>query len=260
MRELTQSLGPLRELDVELAILDRAADGDSVSSSALALVRREVASRRQALRDELGNDPPVADLKKLIKKLEKVGQLERAGTETGRTRKKARKRDAAWRDVLAARLLRRAKNLGAALEEAGPLYGSDRIHGVRVSTKKLRYALELARDAGEPRVAALVKALKQHQTRLGRLHDLQALLKHVRETEASPRVGSMLSDLAAYADSLDRECRRLHAEFVEHRDGLLDCVNQVRCEVVPAMATTARTQVRTTRPARSGAARRAKAG
>ncbi len=43
------------------------------------------------------------------------------------------------------------------------------------------------------------------------------LLKHVRETEASPGVGSSVNDLSAYADSLDRECRRLHAGFVEHR-------------------------------------------
>ena len=93
----------------------------------------------------------------------------------------------------------------------------ERLHAVRISTKKLRYALEIARDAGVAAAPPLVRMLKRHQERLGHLHDLQMLLKHVREAEASPGVGSRVNDLTAYADSLDRECRRLHADFVEHR-------------------------------------------
>src|SRR5215212_5716963 len=54
LRELTQSLGPIRELDVELGLLDSEADSDLVPRSALEMVRREVAARRQALRHDLG--------------------------------------------------------------------------------------------------------------------------------------------------------------------------------------------------------------
>ena len=104
----------------------------------------------------------------------------------------------------------------------------ERIHDVRISTKKLRYALEIARDAGVTAALPLVRILKRHQERLGRLHDLQMLLKHVREAEASPGVGSRVNDLTAYADSLDRECRRLHADFVEHRAELASVVKDVR--------------------------------
>ena len=117
--------------------------------------------------------------------------------------------------------MRRAKAVATALEDAGPLYAPERLHEVRISTKKLRYALEIARDAGVAGAAPLVRSLKRHQERLGHLHDLQMLLKHVRETEASPGVGSSVNDLTAYADSLDRECRRLHAGFVEHRAELV---------------------------------------
>ena len=91
------------------------------------------------------------------------------------------------------------------------------------ATKKLRYALEIARDAGVTAATPLVRLLKRHQERLGHLHDLQMLLKHVRETEASPTVGSRVNDLTAYADSLDRECRKLHADFVEHRAEVVLC-------------------------------------
>ena len=82
--------------------------------------------------------------------------------------------------------MRRAKSVATALEHAGPVYVPERLHDVRISTKKLRYALEIARDAGVTAASPLVRILKRHQERLGALHDLQMLLKHVRETEASP--------------------------------------------------------------------------
>src|SRR5688500_208133 len=73
MRALTRSLGPLRELDVELDILAAKSKSNGVPDRALELVRREAASRRQVLREQLADDAPVGDVKKLIRKLERVG-------------------------------------------------------------------------------------------------------------------------------------------------------------------------------------------
>jgi CHAD domain-containing protein len=254
MRELTQFLGPIRELDVELDLLDKQADTDGVPRSALTMVRREVAARRLALRHDLGENPPVGDIRKLIKKLEKIEKIDRdegngkkekgRGKKTEGVTKKSAKYEAAWRGVLAARLLNRAKALRASLDAAGPLYTPERIHGVRISTKKLRYALEIAQESGIARAGALVKALKKHQQRLGSLHDFQGLLKHVREAEASPSVGSRITELTAYADSLERECRRLHADFLEHRDTLIDTLDEVKHELVPELTTPVRRQAR----------------
>ena len=245
MRALTRSLGPIRELDVELDILDDKSKPDGVSGRAIEMVRREVASRRQVLRDELAEHAPVDDLKKLLKKLERVGT--KGAKSKGRGAKgKGEKADgqleAQWRGVLATRLMRRAKDVAIALEHAGPVYVPERLHVVRISTKKLRYALEIARDAGVAAATPLVRVLKRHQERLGHLHDLQVLLKHVRETEASPGVGSRVNDLTAYADSLDRKCRQLHADFVEHRAELVAVVKDVRYLVVPALTTPPRRQ------------------
>jgi CHAD domain-containing protein len=250
IRDLTRHLGPIRELDVELGMLEeQPPDNETVSPQAIAMVRREVAARRQALRRDLDDKPPVADLKKLIKKLERV-----APAEEGRGKKGRGKREHAWRGVLAARLLRRAKRLASALEEAGPLYVPERIHDVRIATKKLRYALEIASEAADPLAGELTKVLKKQQTRLGRLHDFQSLLKRVREAEASPGVGSRVNDLTAYADVLERECRRLHAEFVEQRDALINCVTAVRDDLVPTLTTAQRRQARVSRPRRMLAA------
>ena len=252
MRALTRSLGPIRELDVELDILDDKSKTEGVSGRAIEMVRREVAARRQVLRDELADHAPIGDLKKLLKKLERVSTSAKAGQRAeGRGKKgKGEKADgqleALWRGVLATRLMRRAKDVGIALEHAGPVYVPERLHAVRISTKKLRYALEIARDAGVTAATPLVRVLKRQQERLGHLHDLQMLLKHVRETEASPGVGSRVNDLTAYADSIDRDCRRLHADFVEHRAELAAVVKDVRHHVVPALATPPRRQAHVT--------------
>lgn len=251
LRDLTQYLGPIRELDVELGLLDHQTETSDVPPSAVAMVRREVAARRQALRHDLEKHPPIGDIKKLIRKLERIGTPKGQGEQGKGHKKKAAKYEDAWRGVLAARLLRRAKALRASIDAAGPLYTPERIHGVRISTKKLRYALEIAQEAGLPRAAEVVKALKKHQVRLGKLHDVQGLLKHVREAEASPIVGARINELTAYADSLERECRRLHADFLEHRDALIEGLDKVKYDLVPALATPVRRQARVSKAHRA---------
>jgi CHAD domain-containing protein len=244
MRELTRYLGPLRELDVELGLLEDESKTEGVPGRAIEILRREIVSKRQALREELAENAPVADVKKLLKKLERVGKRDEGRGKKGKRRGAGANFEAEWRGVLATRLMRRAKTLRAALDAAGPLYAPERIHDVRIATKKLRYALEIAHDAGVSGAAPLVRVLKRQQERLGHLHDLQLLLKHVREAEASPAVGLRVNDLTAYTDTLERECRRLHAAFVEHRDELAGCVKDVRQQLVPALTTPLRLQAR----------------
>ncbi|HKY22176.1 MAG TPA: CHAD domain-containing protein [Vicinamibacterales bacterium] len=245
MRELTRYLGPIRELDVELGLLEDESKTENVPGRAIEILRREIVSKRQALRDDLAANAPVGDVKKLIRKLERIGSTEeKRKKEEGKGKKADGKQESEWRGVLATRLLRRAKTLRAALSDAGPIYAPERIHGVRIATKKLRYALEIARDAGVSGAAPLVRTLKRQQERLGQLHDLQTLLKHVREAEALPGVGLRVNDLTLYADTLERECRRLHAAFVEHRDELAACVKAVRQNLVPALTTPPRRQAR----------------
>jgi CHAD domain-containing protein len=269
MRALTRSLGPIRELDVELDILDDRSKVDGVPVRAIEMVRRDVAARRRELRAELADSGPVRDVKKLLRKLERVaekgahgkGHSAKDAKRSRAQRHKSVSDDAAWKGVLAARLMRRAKGTAEALDSAGAVYAPERLHDVRISTKKLRYVLEIARDAGVPAALPLITILRHHQARLGQLHDLQMLLKHVREAEASPAVGSRVNDLRAYADSLDRECRRLHAGFIEHRTELESIVKAVRHQVVPALTTSVRRQARvvgTRRPAANTHPRRAK--
>jgi CHAD domain-containing protein len=240
MRGLTRYLGPIRELDVQLGMIEGQGPSDDMSRSALALVRRDVANRRQRLRKALKAEEPISDLKKLLKRLEKIAK---SGSDHDDTRRAA----------LAATLIRRARGLKTALDEAGPLYATGRVHAVRIATKKLRYALEIVQDAGQADAKALLRVLKREQDRLGHLHDLEAMLKHIREAAASPRVGRRLPELAAYADSIERDVRRLHAEFVEARDVLFESVTEVRQTLVPSLT------VLHKRQANAGSSRRSQA-
>ena len=258
MRDLTRYLGPLRELDVDLSILDHESKQANIPPRAIEMVRRQIASKRETLRLDFEKNAPVNDVKKLIRKLERVAERPDAKAKKGRDRKgKAQRAEGKgqggtedqWRGILAARLMRRAKALRTALDKAGPFYSPERLHEVRIATKKLRYALEIAHDAGIAEAASLVRLLKRHQERLGRLHDLQSLLKHVREAEAAPAIGSRVNDLLAYSDALERDCRRLHAGFVEHRHELAECVRAVRQELVPAFTMPQRRQARVNRAA-----------
>jgi CHAD domain-containing protein len=259
MRALTRALGPIRELDVELGLLEERAIPEGMSVRALEVVRRDVAARRQALRKELKDDAPITDLKRLLRKLERIAAGKVKGDKANRRKRKTvEKLEAEWRARLAARLLRRAKRLGVALEAVGPIYAPERLHDVRILSKKLRYALEIGRDAGVAGTGPLLRVLKRHQVRLGDLHDLQVLLKRVRGTETSPVLGASLNDLTAYADSLDEECRRLHAGFVEHRGELAMVVKDIRQQIVPALTTTPRRQARVVRAIRPAAGSRAR--
>jgi CHAD domain-containing protein len=226
LREVTRTLGPIRELDVELAMIEANAAMTPSYRRALALLRREVALRRRELRRELARHGPV-DLDKLVKKSKRV---------LGRGARAARDRDS-WRAALATLIMRRTKRLKARLEQAGPLFVAEPIHDARVAIKKLRYALEIAQEAGIAEAGAQVKILKRHQDRLGRLQDLQMALRRVREIASTAEGETPLGELTAYAKSLEQECRRLHADFVGNRDELFGLIADVRQRIVPAVTT-----------------------
>ena len=69
---------------------------------------------------------------------------------------------------------------------AGQMYAPEQLHQVRIAAKKLRYAMELAFDAGVKSASAPVRAVKRAQDTLGRLHDLQVLQSHVAAVQAEP--------------------------------------------------------------------------
>ena len=241
IRRLTGALGTVRELDVTLQILDELVANDRLPRPALEAVRGRVVTERDARRAVMLKRLDHVNVSKLERRLASVDD---ALAETG---------SEAWRDALGARLLKRSKALTAAMAAAGHMYAPEQLHQVRIAAKKLRYAMELAFDAGIKSASAPVRAVKRAQDTLGRLHDLQVLQTHVAAVQAEPS-GQALPDggLHIISRALEDECRHLHARYVAAIPRLGEVVETTRKIVVPDLAHRARALKMTlkARPAR----------
>jgi CHAD domain-containing protein len=225
IRRLTRALGTVRELDVTLHILDELARRPGVPRNALEDVRAHVVVERDRRRALMLERLDQVNSEKLARRLQAIGvALSNCDAE-------------AWRDTLAARLLKRARRFGATVKEAGLIYAPERLHRVRIAAKKLRYGLELAADAGIAAANPLVSTLKRVQNKLGRLHDLQILQHRVAEVQAAPPVrrGAQDGGLDALHRMLEEECRHLHARYIAMYPALLELGETCRTVIAPQL-------------------------
>lgn len=208
---ITRALGPVRELDVSMAVVDELGTEIGAADAGLLEVRRAIETERRSRRQRLP-----ARLK---------------GVDGGRLRARGERylADAVRESplfelsaaaVLLIRLTRRVDELEAAVEAAGPLYNAEPIHEVRIAIKKLRYAFELAHDLKLLRSRRALTELRAMQQTLGRLNDLQVLVRRAEALRArSARLeGEALSVLLATAET---RCRQLHARYLAGRERLL---------------------------------------
>jgi CHAD domain-containing protein len=208
-RDLGRALGPSRELDVSLAILERmAATGtgwtDPVRATR-ALVRHERARAAVVLADT-GATIDVAVIGEQV-----LALAARINSADAMTRAAQRAAD---------RLAARALAIDHAALRAGRVYASGPLHGVRISLKQFRYALEVAAFVGRFRLGATLRRLKQLQDVLGDMHDLQILSAHVRDAGAGV-AAIRRPGVARFADHLDERIRALHSEYVDLRSVLV---------------------------------------
>jgi CHAD domain-containing protein len=226
IRRLTKALGTVRELDVTLELLDELTVRDTLPRPALEAVRAHVVNERERRRAVMLKRLAHVNVGKLEKRLADAAAV-LAGSDSHE-----------WRDALGSRLVRRAKALTSAIGEAGQLYAAEPLHQVRIAAKKLRYAMELAGDAGVKAASAPLRAVKRVQDTLGRLHDLQVLQTHVSTVQAMPDQSGLPPDggLQIVARALEDECRHLHARYVAAMPRLTEVVQATRTVVVPQLA------------------------
>jgi len=207
LKHVTAELGRVRELDVLLALVAELRDSERHDVQALRRVAASLATEQAAVRERLESRLPIGELRRLARKLEKVGDDLRD-----------RKPSHGWRWAVDARVTRRAETLLQALDTAGSIYLQERLHDVRIALKKFRYALEISGEAAGVRMSSDLRTLKRGQDVLGRLHDLQVLIDRVRQIQPAvtlPEVAAWRR-LDALVTSLENDCRRLHAKFL-HR-------------------------------------------
>jgi CHAD domain-containing protein len=217
-RRVTRALGPVRELDVTAGVLDPVALAHPQQASSLQVVMRELQVERERRRQEMLGAIEQARTDRLIALLRDVADPDiLQPVAIGQSVSRA---------VLAVRIVRRVRDLQQAVEAAGPLYAPAPLHRVRIATKKLRYALEIAHELKLAPARRPLRLLEQMQETLGRLHDLQVLIERLASAQALLAASdiSAAADLARVASDLDDECRRLHAEYVAAREPLLEAV------------------------------------
>ena len=220
VRKLTRALGPVRELDVALMNLDQLRNSGDVSEAAIARLRQLITEERQRVGAEMVRLISHFNLEKFQKKaVEAVAH----GPEASGSRDPRR--------VAAAlgRAARRAEGLRAAIDNAAGIYLPDRLHQVRITVKKLRYALEIAQDLSGSRATARVRTLKRVQDLLGRMHDLEMLIARTRAVQGRSEAAnlSLSADLDRLVRRLENECRRLHARYMNERKALLRICDHV---------------------------------
>jgi CHAD domain-containing protein len=213
VRKLTRALGPVRELDVALMNLDQLRSSGEVPETAIVRLRQLVTEERQRLGAEMISRISQYNLAKLQRKaIEAASRGTPAASGTRDPRRAA---------VAMARAARRAVALRAAMENAGGIYLPDRLHEVRIAVKKLRYALEIARDLNGSRATARIQTLKRVQDLLGRMHDLEMLIARTRAIQSAGASNLKLSgDLDRLVRRLENECRRLHVRYMNERKAL----------------------------------------
>jgi CHAD domain-containing protein len=217
LRRVTTRLGTVRELDVLLLLIDELHVSRRSRSGAVGRVGISVAKDRDDARKRMAAHLPIAGMRRLAQKLERVGEQLRLA-EASSSRTAARN----WRLAVEAQVANRASRLSAAIADAGAMYLPERLHVVRVAMKKLRYAFELSTELAGAKNGAGLNALKRGQDLLGRMHDRQVLIERVRQVQASltPPSVTIWRDLDALVVSLEDECRRLHARYMGLRDQL----------------------------------------
>jgi CHAD domain-containing protein len=244
IRRLTRALGTVRELDVALLLLDGLAQGEDLPRTALDAVRAHVAAEREHRRSAMLDRLEGVNVGKLGRRLASVAAaLRQSDGET-------------WRDVLLARLMKRAGRLRHAVEGAGQMYVPEPLHEVRIAAKKLRYGLELAAESGISAALPLLRPIKRSQALLGRLHDLQVLLVHIGAVQASRQshAPGMHAALEVLSRHVEGECRRMHGRYLMSSAAL-----QEACDAVAALARPKTAVTASRRPLKMGLGSKARA-
>ena len=222
LQEVTKQLGLVRELDVLFLLTQELPKSSRYSALALKRLSIVVGQARASARRRLSRKLPAAKLEQVAHKLERSYEaFESRHATSARHNRNGRRR--AWLAIMGVRLARRAAAVREAVESAGTIYVPERLHAVRIAVKKLRYAAELAAEAAQDRIANDIAALKAIQDVLGRWHDIEVLLVHVRREQASvspPDLGAW-RDLDGLAQALQDDCRRLHARYMCDRVQLI---------------------------------------
>jgi CHAD domain-containing protein len=204
-KKIGRALGKVRDIDVQLALIQNLEVHAPQTAPSLVLVRQNHERER------------LAKTRRLIKTLERldVDRLLRAVTDGHRAGLRRRLSSNGWREQLKRLVIERAHNAVDAIAHATGVYFPRRAHGARIAIKQVRYATEIADATGLTAVHAAIKTLRKGQEILGDLHDRQALADTLEGFGKDDGVDPAQILLARQV--LEREMMQLHAQYLARR-------------------------------------------
>lgn len=209
LKRLTRRLGRARDLDVQLELLDELEPAAPNTGEDVQSLRAQWRSDRER------------SIRRLVKTMERlrvesVLEALRRAASGERVRMFAIRRHVSaaplWENAVTAQLRELAGRVAEAVDRAGGAMFPKRLHGARVSIKKLRYAMEVATATGAAKLEEAVASMRKAQQILGRLHDLDMLgeaLRHTRHGEER------------ILPVVDYRRRSLHARYLRRRAEVL---------------------------------------
>jgi CHAD domain-containing protein len=205
IRQMGKQLGRVREVDVALDALPSLEARVPPAAAAIAELRRELAQRQAKQR------------RRLIKNVERLSLDHLSAARLVPSRRISLARDRRWHAVARA-IVDHAESLRQAVIDASGVYFPNRVHRVRVETKKLRYVLELVERTES---SALLKRLRRAQEILGELHDHQMLALAVGAARDLNGTDRRLLETSAQA-----RCDELFRDYLPRRSQLLEVCEQ----------------------------------
>lgn len=211
LRELADLLGGVRDLDVEIHALEKLSEE---TPPELAEGVREIVGEREARRErararlaEEMTEGAVEDLRQ---------KFERAVEDATRPRKRKHDGGAAaagpsFRDVAREVSLRLWDELGARSRSLRRPFKTGPLHRMRISSKRLRYALELFAQCYGETLKEFAEEIAELQGSLGNLHDCDVWVEtfgdYLREHEEAERRAAVVWLLGHFTEKRMRHYR-----------------------------------------------------
>jgi CHAD domain-containing protein len=214
-KKIGRALGKVRDIDVQLALIQNLEGRAPQTAPSLVLVRQNHEGER------------LAKTRRLIKTLERldVDRLLRAVTDGHRAGLRRRLSSNGWREQLKRLVVERAHNAVDAIAHATGVYFPRRAHGARIAIKQVRYATEIADATGLTAVQAAIKTLRKGQEILGDLHDRQALADTLEGFGKDDGVDP--AQILLTRQVLEREMMQLHTQYLARRAVLREACAEV---------------------------------
>jgi CHAD domain-containing protein len=202
-RVLGRMLGGVREVDITHEIFHSLSTRLPAATSAIAVVSRRVERDRQRARRRLAKKLDDLELKPLIALRERPAIIRLTFWKD-------------WHRSIITETLARQQALHDAVDRAPAVYMPNRIHQVRIATKKLRYTLEVA-DATGIRVDAMVmRDLRKAQDVLGRVHDIDVARRVIQQIGETPK--PIAEELAILDAVMGADCAAVHDKYLTRRE------------------------------------------